>query len=730
MLYSSNTPYSYTAPPTYIDAYGYSGGSSGYNRAAANSVEGAVSSTAGGILGNIPIISSFYNIGSSAYKGLKSTDSVAGDVAANLFAPHNQYFANLDNSIDLNKRRKRLQFVKGADGKMTYSGNQSQIRNYDKAKRKQDIKGTLSILDFILPGIGSSISAGIEGKQDRQAEQERIDYNKKLQNYYQQQTGMAIPAYQTQDATPYNSAITQGFMSGAMGLFDTYGGKKDKKEEPAQQMQDGGMPMDTTKMVYDPEIKVNTQGDNYNWSSGTYGFTDGGVAVVGGKGNDDIALVDTNNGEDTGVRVEKGEMLVISKDNVEAIEDALEKGDKESIYDIISRQFKEEPTEMGEGKEGYNGGGVITQSDIDLWKTVKYGDVAKNPKLQELAKKIRESGLLEENWKAGKFVGDVGNSGIAFTDDEILATFVEKGYDLNKFLTPLNTSTPKIEGGKQVTSGRAGRTDGRQNQSWLAEMYATPYDSMNDKAYNEQNASDLIYGEDVEVETEYPLLAESVYTSNVPASNGKFYDKLKGIDFGNLAGNAYDGYRFGLGLSNSQRELPRWTLPTEYLQYGQRLRSEADRGLTPEELSLLNTTADENSRYAMANVYNLASGNAGLALANIQNVGGNRMQDAIKINALDAERERANLANYGSFLGKMNYYDRQQFEDRLLQDERTKKAAAQLTQDAYKNMTNRADYNKAYGNNSLYSQLEQEYLKQRELETQAKENYKNYLLSK
>ena len=646
MLYSSNTPYSYTAPPTYIDAYGYSGGSSGYNRAAANSVEGAVSSTAGGILGNIPIISSFYNIGSSAYKGLKSTDSVAGDVAANLFAPHNQYFANLDNSIDLNKRRKRLQFVKGADGKMTYSGNQSQIRNYDKAKRKQDIKGTLSILDFILPGIGSSISAGIEGKQDRQAEQEKIDYNKKLQNYYQQQTGMAIPAYQTQDATPYNSAITQGFMSGAMGLFDTYGGKKDKKEETAPQMQDGGMPMDTTKMVYDPEIKVNTQGDNYNWSSGTYGFTDGGVAVVGGKGNDDIALVDTNSGEDTGVRVEKGEMLVISKDNVEAIEDALEKGDKESIYDIISRQFKEEPTEMEEGKEGYNGGGWF---DLN----------------QQFAQRNYPMDL--EN----------GNQNRVF-NPEIESALAQNFFD-------------------ESTSGKA---------------------------------SDLIYGEDVEVETEYPLLAESVYTSNVPASNGKFYDKLKGIDFGNLAGNAYDGYRFGLGLSNSQKELPRWTLPTEYLQYGQRLRSEADRGLTPEELSLLNTTADENSRYAMANVYNLAGGNAGLALANIQNVGGNRMQDAIKINALDAERERANLANYGSFLGKMNYYDRQQFEDRLLQDERTKKAAAQLTQDAYKNMTNRADYNKAYGNNSLYSQLEQEYLKQRELETQAKENYKNYLLSK
>jgi len=103
------------------------------------------------------------------------------------------------------------------------------------------------------------------------------------------------------------------------------------------------------------------------------------------------------------------------------------------------------------------------------------------------------------------------------------------------------------------------------------------------------------------------------------------------------------------------------------------------------------------------------------------------MQEAIKLNALNAERERANLSNYGSFLSQMNTYDRQQYLDRLAQDKKTKMAAAKLTQDAYKNMSNRADYNQAYGKNSLYAKLENEYLKQRELETLAKENYINSL---
>lgn len=76
----------------------------------------------------------------------------------------------------------------------------------------------------------------------------------------------------------------------------------------------------------------------------------------------------------------------------------------------------------------------LTPEDIALWKTVKYGDVRNNPKLQELAKKVRNSPLLESAWKEAKITGDAGNKGRAFSDDEILASFNEENYDLNKFL--------------------------------------------------------------------------------------------------------------------------------------------------------------------------------------------------------------------------------------------------------------------------------------------------------
>lgn len=625
MLYSSNTPMAYTPQPSYLDAYSYAGGASGYNRATAGGWESTVSDTAGGVLGNIPVISSFYNLGTSAYKGLKSTDTATGDAFANVFGPHHQLLSNLDNTRDLAKRKKRLQFVEGADGKMTYAGNRNTLNNYVKDRKKEEITGTLSILDTVLPLFGTSAAAAIEGKPDRQKEQDVINYNKKLQNFYQQQTGVYMPSYEVKDATPYNSSITQGLMGGATSLFQQYVGKKDASQGQGTSQGQGqntftSMPLDTTQMVYDPQVQITPQGDNMNWNAGTYGFNNGGVAVVGGNGNDDIALVDTSSGEDTGVRVEKGEMLVISKENVEAIENALENGDKNSIYDIIRKQFKEEPKEMNNEKRLENGGTINV-----------------NP-----------------------------------------------------------TSS---------------------NMNW-----AMNYDIPN------TNPIDYLYGKETIIDGEYPLITQSLYESEVPATNNNnksIYDALKNINFSSIAGNAYDGYRYGLGLDNASKELPRWTLPTDYLQYGTKLKSESETGLSPEELSLLNTTANENLRYGMENVYNLAGGNAGLALANINNLGSNRLQDAIKIASLNKSQERDNLATYGNYLKDMNSYDRRLFLDKLSQDESTKSAAAQLTQDAYKNMSNRADYDRTYGQGSVYDQLQREYVRQQQLETEARQNYIN-----
>jgi hypothetical protein len=69
----------------------------------------------------------------------------------------------------------------------------------------------------------------------------------------------------------------------------------------------------------------------------------GGVMVVDGDGDDDIALVDTITGEDTGKRVSKGEMIVVSKENVGAIKKAIKAKDKDAVFKVVEAQLKAKP---------------------------------------------------------------------------------------------------------------------------------------------------------------------------------------------------------------------------------------------------------------------------------------------------------------------------------------------------------------------------------------------------
>lgn len=128
-----------------------------------------------------------------------------------------------------------------------------------------------------------------------------------------------------------------------------------------------------------------------------------------------------------------------------------EKNESDKLSGVFGEKVKKNAMKDYEMKYGGSvrkmGTGGLTQEEIDLWRTVKYGDVKKNPKLQEIAKKVRESGLLGNAWKEAGITGDPGNDGVGFTDDEILSSFNSKGYDLNRFLgnsntTSTNTSTP------------------------------------------------------------------------------------------------------------------------------------------------------------------------------------------------------------------------------------------------------------------------------------------------
>jgi hypothetical protein len=98
-------------------------------------------------------------------------------------------------------------------------------------------------------------------------------------------------------------------------------------------------------------------------AAGYTAYAEGGVAhVKGGKGDDDIALVHADTGKDTGVRVEKGEMIVFSKDNVDALRKAIESGDKDGAFKMMSEQIKKKG-EHKDGSTGYSEGGTVTSME-------------------------------------------------------------------------------------------------------------------------------------------------------------------------------------------------------------------------------------------------------------------------------------------------------------------------------------------------------------------------------
>ena len=103
------------------------------------------------------------------------------------------------------------------------------------------------------------------------------------------------------------------------------------------------------------------------------GFEDGGVAhVKGGNGDDDIALVHAGTGKDTGVRVEKGEMIVFSDENVKALNDAVKSGDKEKAFSLIADQLSKRGKQMGTTNYSDGGKGTTTGelSDAEIDKLI------------------------------------------------------------------------------------------------------------------------------------------------------------------------------------------------------------------------------------------------------------------------------------------------------------------------------------------------------------------------
>ncbi len=492
-------------------------------------------------------------------------------------------------------------------------------------------------------------------------------------------------------------------------------------------------------------LEINPTTGNINWADFGTGFKGGGafeitdngvflkklkkggsVMLSGGQGNDDLAVVDTSTGNDTGVRLTKGEMVVVSEDNVAALNKALKKGDHKGVFNIMKAQVEK----SGEGG-GYKEGGVIPEGAKSRLKE-QYSDAFyKRGKWKYINGDGKEDNVPEE-WQVK--LSEAYNfrpEQINMNPPSVLKhrTLEEIDADLGKA-----KSIPEIEKLKKerlhaelgVGPILSGDTSGEPATSIPATAKTitptTPADVTNPvtapvapfapvrPATVEQPAymSDPSWNKNVDPMSLYSYPNQQPQLSTLPADaqttlpantdNGR-----GGIGLGSLLGYAGGAAQLGFGLKAAGQTLPTFSKPAPWNDYLGRLKSLSEIGLTAPEMARLQLNSDRTYAADVNNIYNLSNGNSGAALGNLGRAAFTKNLNDLNIASVDDQARTRNLANYGGYLGQDVNLDRLIFTDNYNNALKNKEAGANLAGAGLKNIMGQAQEDRFYGPNSAYA---------------------------
>lgn len=404
----------YENPSSYTQ---YGTGETGANKGQANGWEQGVSNAGTGVLDGMGL-GMFGQVGKMGYNGFKQMDNPAGDVMSQFFGPHHVMLGNVDD----------------------YKAGMIDKKDLGKVQAQ-------NTLGWLLPGIGSIWGAIDQGKRRRDfANNANYVNNTNPFLFALDDKGLQFANPKAKapapvgDKTGWLAALGSAVGSGIKKGIDSKKSKNavapnteaDLNQDQPKNLAFMQNPLGDNQAIDNSYKESATRfggGDNqgyndqFNWSWKKQGFKKGGsVKVEGGKGDDDIALVDTNTGEDTGVRVEKDEMIVFSKKNVEALEQAIKSGKKNDVFAIVKDQLKQVPEEKEE-TVGFKRGGKYKDLDDDKLKS-EYEAAKKKPigklsldELKGYEKELEKRGL---KFKAYNLLGPDGESPVS---DLIMAPY-------------------------------------------------------------------------------------------------------------------------------------------------------------------------------------------------------------------------------------------------------------------------------------------------------------------
>jgi hypothetical protein len=482
------------------------------------------------------------------------------------------------------------------------------------------------------------------------------------------------------------------------------------------------------------------------------GFAEGGVAhVKGGDGNDDIALVHADTGKDTGVRVEKGEMIVFSDENVKALQEAIKAGDKDAAFNLLSEQIKKKGEKKDDGTLNHKEGGTVSADGFEMSDEEAVKNVSKLSDAQ-LAKLYKEStlGEIHGNRKIGSAVSDEFRKR-GFTDDYTNGIFgakiVKKG--TNQEIKPddkfdyfkwRNNKTDE-NGGVQSNSSTSGaKADANTKAAALGEDYgvfmnashpiaqaalAAKHSNGAPMAKKTENGVVVLDPDGNPVTKPIGPTENMGYDANGkplgPETDKNIFDyQHPGIsnttgphdqdinhkfDLENAGGYGLDAAKIALGNVAANETLPTYQVSPEWLDYAGRVKAQSVFGLPEVDKASAKNDLNNSLITMLERNRQIGGNNAGTIMAGDQAALGQHNRALVQLASADAAAKRANLAAYGPIANQDLAIGRTLYQDQYNKINAAKESGASLAAMAENDLTNRAMFDKFYGPNSDYQKL-------------------------
>ncbi len=189
--------------------------------------------------------------------------------------------------------------------------------------------------------------------------------------------------------------------------------------------------------------------------------------------------------------------------------------------------------------------------------------------------------------------------------------------------------------------------------------------------------------------------------------------------YGNLISMAADLGTGYMGLKGAMEEVPEYQKGEMFNAYTDEAYRQRNMGLSSEEMGLRKQLAERGFGYDVKNIRRLSGGSAGVALGNLGRASGTLQNRYAQMAAEDSATRRLNQQRFDRAALSDENFNRRKFEDSFKTTMLNKEMGAQLVRDKIKNMNERADYEKQFGEGSMYNELSKEMLKGKQYNNQA-----------